>query len=56
VKQAQTQARVRGLIMDYVGANGSCDIGRISITAGRTYVHAAIAGGRVVFARESTVG
>jgi ABC-type glucose/galactose transport system permease subunit len=55
LKQARIQARTRGLTLDYLGADGGCDIGRISITGGHTYVHAAIAGGRIVFARKSTI-
>jgi hypothetical protein len=51
VAAARAQARHDGEVMDFLAADGSCDIGRIPITAGPTYVHAAIAKGRVVFAR-----
>jgi hypothetical protein len=39
--------------MDFLAADRGCDVGRIPITAGSTYIHAAIAKGRVVFARMS---
>jgi hypothetical protein len=48
------RAQRTGVTMDFLAADGRCDIRRIPINAGPTYVHAAIANGRVVFARVST--
>jgi heat shock protein HslJ len=53
VPAAQARARQEGAVMHFMAADGSCDIGSIPITAGHIYVHAALAGGRVVFARIS---
>jgi hypothetical protein len=53
VAAARARAHREGEVMDFLAADESCDIGRIPITAGHTYVHAAIANGRVVFARVS---
>jgi hypothetical protein len=39
--------------MDFLAADGSCDIGTIPIAAGPMYVHAATANDRVTFARVS---
>jgi hypothetical protein len=39
--------------MDFLAADGSCDIGTIPITAGPMYVHAATANDRLTFARVS---
>ena len=53
VAAARARASRHGEAMDFLAADGGCDVGRIPITAGPTYVHAAIANGRVVFARMS---
>ena len=53
VAAARARAAHIGEVMDFLAADGSCDIGRIPITAGHTYIHAATADGRVVFARIS---
>jgi hypothetical protein len=54
VATARARAGRHGEAMDFLAADGGCDVGRIPITAGPTYVHAAIAKGRVAFARMST--
>jgi hypothetical protein len=53
VRAARAHAHGVGMTMDFLAADGSCDIGQIPITAGHTYVNAAIANGRIVFARVS---
>jgi hypothetical protein len=53
IAAARARAGRANEVMDFLAADGGCDVGRIAITAGRTYVHAAIANGRVVLARIS---
>lgn len=53
VAAARSRARQQAEVVDFLAADGSCDIGNIPITAGHVYVRAAIAHGRVLFARIS---
>jgi hypothetical protein len=53
VNGSRVRARDEGMPMDFLAADGSCDIGTIPITAGPMYVHAATANDRLTFARVS---